>query len=96
MQAALSQQTVAIEGVETDKYGRTVAFVYREGRNIEEALLEQGLAWVYDKYCLLPVCARYREIERTCRENRIGLWADDNPMPPWEWRQQKRDARQSR
>ena len=31
VEAALSQQAVAIEGVETDKYGRTVAFVYREG-----------------------------------------------------------------
>lgn len=89
----LLNAAVAIETVERDRYGRTVAFVYKGGRAVEELLLEKGLAWVYDKYCLLPVCDRYREIEHTSRELKIGLWASPDPVAPWEWRKRQRENR---
>jgi len=30
--------------------------------------------------------------EADAREHRRGLWADANPVPPWEWRRAKRQA----
>ena len=30
--------------------------------------------------------------EADAREHRRGLWADPNPVPPWEWRREKRRA----
>ena len=29
-------------------------------------------------------------LERDAREGRIGLWADPQPVPPWEWRKQRK------
>ncbi len=93
--ALLLNQTVVIEPVENDRYGRTVAFAYRQGRTVEEMLLEQGLAWVYEKYCKLPVCDRYREIMRTSVENELGIWSGPDPVEPWEWRRLERLKRQT-
>jgi micrococcal nuclease len=28
-------------------------------------------------------------IEKEAREARKGLWADPQPVPPWEWRKRK-------
>jgi endonuclease YncB( thermonuclease family) len=33
-----------------DRYGRTVAQVVSEGKDVGEEMLRQGLAWVYDRY----------------------------------------------
>jgi endonuclease YncB( thermonuclease family) len=29
------------------------------------------------------------DLENEARASRRGLWADANPMPPWEWRKKK-------
>ena len=92
--ALLLEQSVVVEPVEKDRYGRTVAFVYRQGRPVEELLLEQGLAWVYEQYCKMPVCDRYRDIMRGSMESEIGIWSDPDPVPPWEWRRLERLNRQ--
>ncbi len=69
-----------------DKYSRTVAGVVSlpDGAVVQEKLLEEGLAWVYPKYC--PDCRQWRELERQAKEDRRGLWREKTPMPPWEWR----------
>lgn len=68
-----------------DRYGRTVARVSVNGRDVNEAMVAQGAAWVYRAYnkdkSLLQVEAQARAAER-------GLWRlpkADRP-PPWEWR----------
>jgi endonuclease YncB( thermonuclease family) len=41
------------------------------------------MAWVFDRYVkdrsLYP-------LQERARAQRLGLWADAQPMPPWEWR----------
>jgi hypothetical protein len=46
------------------------------------------MAWVYKKYCKIP---SYFALEKTARQNRIGLWEDENPIPPWEYRKRERE-----
>lgn len=74
---------LAVEG--KDQYGRLLAYVYREGRNINQALVREGAAWVYDAYSDSEVLA---ELETWARDNKVGLWGlpADQRMPPWEWR----------
>src|SRR5437867_657240 len=66
-----------------DKYGRTVARVTCAGVDANRAQVERGFAWVYPKYnrdASLPA------VENAARAARRGLWADKEPMPPWEFR----------
>ena len=48
-----------------------------------------GLAWWYRKYAKeqSPEDAqRYEVAEQEAKSRRVGLWADGQPTPPWDWR----------
>jgi len=75
---------IAEEGNVYDRYGRFLGNVLLEdGRNFNEELVRNGLAWHYKQYSNDPVL---EELEEKAREEKKGLWAEENPMPPWEWR----------
>lgn len=68
-----------------DKYGRTIADVLlRDGTNINHELVKEGWCWWYRKYA--PRDIELEGLETKAREARKGLWAEPQPMPPWEWR----------
>jgi len=71
-----------------ERYGRYVAEVYCEGINANEILLSEGMAWVYTQYA--KKFPHYIDLENEARLKRIGLWADANPVSPWEFRNKKR------
>lgn len=78
-----------IEVVDIDRYGRSVGEVECGGVKANEAMIRAGLAWVYRKYAkgydyLYP-------IEDDARTAKRGLWADANPLPPWDWRKLQRE-----
>ena len=69
----------------TDRYGRLVAVVDVPNAGIlQELLLDAGLAWVWTRYC--RDCGAWEAIQTQARLHRRGLWADKNPVEPWEWR----------
>ena len=72
-----------------DRYGRDVCTVYVNGQDVGLAQLDAGLAWWYRKYAHeQPPKERtdYESAEDRAAADRVGLWQDANPMPPWEWR----------
>ena len=76
-----------------DRYGRLVAQVLVDNQDAGLELLKQGLCWVYEKYVAeasLELQSSYRSAEALARSDRIGLWQDTEPVPPWEWRKEKR------
>ena len=84
--------------VNKDQYGRSVALVTLAEKKdkkgepllVNEELVRQGHAWVYGQYCKQPRCREWKKMESRAREQRLGLWQDNNPTPPWRWRQQNR------
>ncbi|QGM81434.1 thermonuclease family protein [Otariodibacter oris] len=69
-----------------DKYHRLLGVIYDEKqRNINLALVEQGMAWAY--YKTQPI---YQQAEQKARIAKIGLWQDPNPINPADWRKNKR------
>jgi endonuclease YncB( thermonuclease family) len=77
-----------------DRYGRTLGDVICDGQSANEALVSQGLAWVYQQYA--PRNSALYELESAARSARRGLWADADPMAPWAWRNgHQREARHS-
>src|SRR5260370_1059261 len=65
----------------------------KEGRPVphhgmKPALVKVGLAWWYRQYA--PHDDTLRMLEDKARKDRLGLWADPHPVPPWCWRKQKK------
>ncbi len=81
--------TVEVEDVARDRYGRTVAIVSYQGDTVQADLLRAGLAWVYGRY-YRERGGNWPEIEAEAKAARRGLWKDEEPTPPWEWRRGKK------
>lgn len=74
---------------------REVCVILLAGQDINLQQVEAGLAWWYRAYSRDQTPAQrkdYAAAETEARETRLGLWADDNPVPPWEWRHRGRRA----
>lgn len=80
-------KTVIVKEMDIDRYGRTIGMVLISNLNVNEKLLEVGLAWHYKKY---DSNKNWAEIEKRAREHKRGLWVDVNPTPPWEYRNSKK------
>jgi endonuclease YncB( thermonuclease family) len=70
-----------------DRYGRIIGHITVDGVDVNAELVRLGFAWVYRRYSDDPELLRLEGIART---QRLGLWADENPIPPWEWRRGRR------
>jgi micrococcal nuclease len=74
---------VTVKPETIDRYGRTVARVYVNGRDLSLELVRAGLAWHYKHYSSDPVLAK---AEEAARGKKLGLWAMPSPEPPWDYR----------
>lgn len=81
-------KVVKIKPVETDRYHRTVAWVFVDGVNVNKELLKAGLAWWYQHHA--PKERELEKLEREARSKQLGLWSMKSPIPPWRWREEKR------
>ncbi len=79
---------VGVVVVEKDDYGRTVGTIYLGDTNINAAQVDAGNAWWYRYHA--PHERHLEVAEQRARSARRGLWQDDNPVPPWDWRRGRR------
>ncbi len=71
----------------TDKYRRTLGRIYLDGLDANAEQVRLGMAWVYRKYA--PKDSPLYVVEDEAQLIKRGLWADAEPVPPWEWRREK-------
>lgn len=83
------KQPASVEVTDKDRYGRLVGIVMCNAVNANEAMLTSGMAWVYRKYA--EGFGDYYALEREAQAYQAGLWAEKNPVAPWEWRKIKRN-----
>lgn len=82
-------QVVTVKEKAKSQYGRIVAeIVLPEKINLNRQLVWAGLAWWYRKRA--PDNSTLAEAETRAKKARRGLWTDESPIPPWEWRKSKR------
>ena len=79
-------KTVSLQKNGIDRYGRTLAIVFIDTINVNETLLSTGFAWHYKSY---DKNSKWSDLEINAKKNKKGLWADKNPIPPWEWRKKR-------
>ncbi|MBJ6118814.1 thermonuclease family protein [Pontibacter sp. BT310] len=73
-----------------DRYGRTVGtIILPDGRNLNEELVKEGLAWHYKAY---SKDTRLANLEADARRLKRGLWASPNPVAPWDFRKDKKET----
>ncbi|MET0636647.1 MAG: thermonuclease family protein [Chitinophagaceae bacterium] len=70
-----------------DRYGRMIAEVFLGDICVNKELVKNGLAWHFTKY---SNDQSYYDLEQSARRNKLGLWNDKSPTPPWEWRVPKK------
>jgi endonuclease YncB( thermonuclease family) len=73
-----------------DRYGRTVADVrLSDGRGLNHEVVRAGYAWWFRRY---STDQSLGAAEAEARAARRGLWADPQPIAPWDWRQAQRQS----
>ncbi len=87
LRAMVLRKTVAVRDHGKDHYGRTLGALEIGGDDVAERMVASGLAWHFKRYSDSETLAA---AERTARAAHRGLWADADPMPPWEWRATER------
>ena len=84
-----ANRSVIVETHKRDRYGRFVGKVLVEGRDINVEQIRRGLAWFYRQYereLSAQDQQSYARAEDEARRFRYGLWADKQPVPPWDFR----------
>ena len=81
-------QTISLQVTDTDRYRRSVAKVFKDELSINTAMVQEGQAVVYRQY--LNGCPDLRDrllsAEAQAKSRRLGLWAQTNPVMPWDYR----------
>jgi endonuclease YncB( thermonuclease family) len=89
--AFIGNRDVVVRGLKRDKQGRVSAEVLLDdGRNVGHELLKEGLAWWRRS---ASSDASLEVVEELARASGKGLWADSDPVPPWEWKAPKKTSR---
>lgn len=84
-------QTVTVKIKGRDRYKRILGeVIFPDGRSLNRLLVQHGWAWWYRKY---SQDGSLGLLERNARERNLGLWQENNPTPPWEFRRMKRKAK---
>ncbi len=80
---------VTIEYNKRDRYGRIVGKVLLDGIDVCLEQVKAGFAWHYKEVSTRTKSGRPETLCRCrnqAREERLGLWRENNPNPPWAFR----------
>ena len=83
------EKTVRVNYTFKDKYGRLIGEVFLpDGKLLNEEMLKAGLAWHYRvKH---PHSSFLEKLEYEAWKKNLGLWVQETPVPPWEFRRENR------
>ena len=78
---------VSVRFKEIDRYGRVLGVIYCDGAEINLVMVQNGYAWHYSYYDITPA---YIQAEKQARADKKGLWADPNPINPYQFRKSQK------
>ena len=81
---------VEVEPMYRDNYGRIVALVWAQDTLVNAELVRSGAAWVYPRFCRSrEICEPMVDMQEEARQARRGLWQEQQPEPPWQWKKRQ-------
>ncbi|HIJ85239.1 MAG TPA: thermonuclease family protein [Magnetococcales bacterium] len=79
---------VTLEVFGRDRYNRVLAEVFlMGGRSLNRELVHEGWAWQHIYFSKDP---ELKQLQDAARLKKRGLWADDYPVAPWDWKRRGR------
>lgn len=72
---------------------RQVCFVEIQDQDLGLEQLHAGMAWWYQRYAQeqpLLLQMSYEAAAKNAAAQRKGIWQDDDPVPPWDWKKTNR------
>ncbi|WP_027159149.1 thermonuclease family protein [Methylobacter luteus] len=84
------KKSVIIDDHGTDRYKRTLGRITCDGIDANAEQVKRGMAWAYKQYLTDQTIAG---LEETAKASKTGLWVDENPIPPWEFRHGSKTAK---
>ena len=77
---------ITVKVLDKDRYGRLICELHLDNKDISvnEWMVSEGNAWHYVKYA--PEDINLQHAEKNARNNKLGLWSLETPIPPWEFR----------
>ena len=82
-------RVATVESSKLDRYGRVIGKVLVDGQDVNLEQVRRGCGWHYKKYQneqSLDDRLSYNSAEEEARNGKVGLWTDNAPVPPWDWR----------
>ena len=86
LRAKLAGADASLHTIGRDRYGRTLAWVRADGRDVQALMVARGHAWAMRSVTLART-------EQHAQSRRLGLHADPNAMRPGEFRKHHRCPR---
>ena len=83
MAAMVFGKTVDVTDSGKDRYGRWIGHISVNGLNVNREMIATGNAWHYAAYSSDPSLAA---VQSQAQIQKLGLWAQPNPTPPWNYR----------
>lgn len=77
-----------------DQYGRTIAIVMVGDLDVNAEQIREGFAWHYKQHQRDQSEENrrfYAEAEDAARNQKVGLWGDADPQPPWDYRKEEKN-----
>lgn len=89
LSALVYSKVVTVEWHKLDRYQRIVGKVFVNDMNANLEQVKRGMAWYYKKYqneLVLDDRLDYLHAHEAAKICRSGLWVDDDPVAPWDFR----------
>jgi endonuclease YncB( thermonuclease family) len=94
LSSLLERDSLVVAIHKKDVYGRWLASVWVDGKDIGVTLIDEGLVWFFRRYqsdLSREQRQAYDAAEIAAQASRRGLWKEPTPLAPWEFRQNKRE-----
>ncbi|MCX8701331.1 thermonuclease family protein [Gilliamella sp. B2840] len=81
----IAGKKVFVKSSKKDMYKRTLGTIFLNKVNINTKMVESGYAWAY-RYKGMANNILMVNIEEKARQSKKGLWKDEKPIAPWDFR----------
>lgn len=85
--AMIDGKFVTVKVINVDQYQRHVGKVFCGDLYVNLEMVRQGMAWHYESYA--PRDYEIKQAQQGARRLGMGLWKQQRPQPPWEYRREK-------